>query len=74
LISGLQSAENNSNNTHVLMSNVESDMAGIDEVDSTNYVSTKGMSEMDEIIMEGMYDSNMDDVEDINKGMRSLRI
>jgi len=56
------------------MSNVDSDMAGIDEVGSTKYVSTKGMSEMDEIIMGGMYDSNMDDVEDIIKRMRSLRI
>jgi len=74
LISGLQGAENNSSNIHVLMSNVDSDMAGIDEVGSTKYVSTKGMSEMDEIIMGGMYDSNMDDVEDIIKRMRSLRI
>lgn len=56
------------------MSDMDSDVAGTDEVDSTNYVSTKGMSEMDEIIVEGMYDSNMDHVEDINKGMRNLRI
>ena len=36
----------------MLMSNVNSDVTGIDEFDSTNYVSTK--DEMDEIIMEDM--------------------
>jgi len=74
LISGLQNAESNPNNTHMLMSNVNSDVTGIDEFDSTNYVSTKDMNEMDEIIMEDMCDSNMDHMEDITKGMRSFRI